>query len=644
MHRSPHTARPRRFVAALGTSILLFAGLTACSDTEGPDKVVAAFLAGWRSGDLDKVGFVGSDGASFPAQQVLEQIRSLSGELVQTPPALRAEGDPGIIGEIATAAITIDWALPGGAHWSYPSTVRLTRRKSTGWRVIWEPAIVRGEMTPGDKLALRRLPAKRAGVLDGAGKPLVAPRPVVVIGVTPQKITDLPKLVKDLTAAFDKIDVTVDMSGLKARVDKADPGAFVELVTLRRDDYLKIRDRVRPLDGTVFRDENHDLAPTRDFARALLGTVDPATRDDIAAHPDTIVAGDVVGHGGLQQAYDTTLRGTAGQSVVIAQEAPDGTINDTQVFHTEPQAGTPVKTTLDVAVQNAADAALADEKRRSALVAVRVSDSAVLAVANGPDGGGADLALTAQVPPGSTFKMVSALGLLERKAITLDGIADCPRTRTVDGHEFRNAHNMALGRVSFRTDFAKSCNTAFAGLAPKLGADGLAQSAAKVGIGIPWSLGVDAFSGTVATGGSAVDQAAASFGQGTTVVSPVAMAGAAAAVARGNFQQPKLVLDPAPTSAAPDGPKLPAEAVEPLRQMMREVVTRGTGTLLRNVGDKPVFGKTGTAEFDDTKDTHAWFVGWQGDIAFAAFVEKGGAGADSAAPIVRSFLRALPPS
>jgi cell division protein FtsI/penicillin-binding protein 2 len=76
--------------------------------------------------------------------------------------------------------------------------------------------------------------------------------------------------------------------------------------------------------------------------------------------------------------------------------------------------------------------------------------------------------------------------------------------------------------------------------------------------------------------------------------------------------------------------------------MMREVVTRGTGSDLRRAPGGPVFGKTGTAEFENgSKETHAWFVGWQGDIAFAVMVQKGGAGADTAVPIVSRFLAAL---
>ena len=52
--------------------------------------------------------------------------------------------------------------------------------------------------------------------------------------------------------------------------------------------------------------------------------------------------------------------------------------------------------------------------------------------------------------------------------------------------------------------------------------------------------------------------------------------------------------------------------------------------------------KTGTAEFDNNPaNTHAWTIGWQGDIAFAVFVENGGGSGDTAVPIVEKFLRAL---
>ncbi|MET8089453.1 penicillin-binding transpeptidase domain-containing protein [Micromonospora sp. NPDC005220] len=645
----PHRPNPARRLAAAVTTALLAAGvLVGCSGEDGPQRSVDAFLAGWRSGDLQAVGLIDPLGAKLPSADVAREIKDLSGELAATPPTLTRRGDPKITKDIATTTVQVEWALPGQTRWAYDREVRLAHGDDDQWQVIWEPKVVHEQLTKGDRLALRRDAGTRAGLLDNAGKPLVTPRPVVRVGVQPNAVTDLKKLVKDLDAAFKAIRPAlvpgVDLADLPDRVAKAEPGAFVEVVSLREEAYRQIKPRIYDLPGTKFVSDKIDLAPTREFARALLGTVDPAQADDIAAHPDRYVVGDMVGHGGLQGRYDERLRGGPGLTVVVERPAEDGKLEPTgaELFRREPQPGQALKTTLDVAVQNAADGALRAEPRRSAMVALRISDGAVLAAANGPGPAGENLAFDAQVPPGSTFKMVSTLGLLDRGAVTLDGPVDCKKTFTVDGRSFKNSDNFELGSVPFRTNFAKSCNTAFASLAPKLGADGLAAAGRSLGLEGQWDIGTDAFTGKVSTGGSLAEQAAASFGQGTTLVSPLAMAGATAAVARGRFEQPKLLIDPAPAKPAPAGEQLKPESVAALRTMMREVVTAGTGSALKDVPGE-VYGKTGTAEYDDNPaHTHAWFVGWRGDVAFAVFVEKGGASTASAVPIAERFLRALP--
>ena len=76
---------------------------------------------------------------------------------------------------------------------------------------------------------------------------------------------------------------------------------------------------------------------------------------------------------------------------------------------------------------------------------------------------------------------------------------------------------------------------------------------------------------------------------------------------------------------------------------MRGVVTGGTGTALKSVPGGPVHGKTGTAEYGrgTPPPTHAWFTGYQGDVAFAVVVEGGGFGATTAAPLAAAFLTSL---
>jgi len=87
-----------------------------------------------------------------------------------------------------------------------------------------------------------------------------------------------------------------------------------------------------------------------------------------------------------------------------------------------------------------------------------------------------------------------------------------------------------------------------------------------------------------------------------------------------------------------------AKAAAELRALMRLVVTNGTATgVISSVPGGPVYGKTGTAEYGTSNPpaTHAWFVGWQGNVAFAVLVENGTSGATVAVPVAANFLENL---
>jgi cell division protein FtsI/penicillin-binding protein 2 len=116
------------------------------------------------------------------------------------------------------------------------------------------------------------------------------------------------------------------------------------------------------------------------------------------------------------------------------------------------------------------------------------------------------------------------------------------------------------------------------------------------------------------------------------------LAALGAAVMQGPGGPPRL------TSADPSaaGPALPASELATLRDLMRQVVTRGTAaTALAGVPGE-VAGKTGTAEFGggDPPPTHAWFIAYRGDLALAVLVEKGSSGGAVAAPLAARFFRA----
>ncbi|MFI0444976.1 penicillin-binding transpeptidase domain-containing protein [Actinomadura sp. 6N118] len=297
--------------------------------------------------------------------------------------------------------------------------------------------------------------------------------------------------------------------------------------------------------------------------------------------------------------------------------------------------GRKIRTTVDRRVQAAAERAVQDAPGEAAIVALRPSTGEVLAVADGLGGRGAFLGLYA---PGSTFKVVTAAALLG-DGMSAEGKADCPATVVTAQRTIRNHDGKPVGQASLRDAFAQSCNTAFARLAvERLKADKLAASARDLGFGEPITPGVPASRGSFPEPDGGAELAEAAIGQGRVQASPLMMAVVAGAVADGTWRSPRMVEarlirragDPIrPSHAVPDAAAL--------RAMMRAVVTGGTAAGARL--PPGMGGKTGTAEVGSGEPSHAWFIGYRGDLAFSVFVQGGGSGPKVAVPVAAAFLR-----
>jgi len=585
------------------------------------------FARGAQARDLAPVAFVGAESAAVQEQYaaVVEGLGTASPELEVT--GVRRNGDE------ATADLTWSW-LVGADRWTYDTQLPLTAvdDQDAPWEVRFTPQVVHPELEPDGVLGASRTLAERADVLGRDATPIVTPTPVVEVGVQPSRAIDPAALSRTLAELLD-----VDAAGLEQRIAAAGPDAFVPVITLRRGDYEPLRAQLQPLAGTVFREDALPLAPTRAFARALLGTAGPVTAELVEQSEGRLAAGDLAGLSGLQRTYDERLSGTAG--VLVEQVQGD---QRTELFSVAPVPGQPVQVTLDPAVQRAAEAALATAGDSSAsLVAVDVATGDVVAVANTPLGG-ADRATSGQYPPGSTFKAVSTLALLGT-GLTPEAVVGCPPTATVDGRAFRNFEGSALGEVAFGTAFAQSCNTAFVGLSDRLEPSAFPDTAATVGLGVPWQVGVDVFAGDVPAPETPVDLAASTIGQGRTLVSPAAMAQVAATIARGSWAPPRLVIEPDPGAPSAAPPAADPARLAVVRDLMRQVVLTGTASALGDVPGEPVHAKTGTAEYgtEQPPRTHAWTIGFRGPLAFAVIVEDGASGGGVAVPVVEVFLRGL---
>ncbi len=587
------------------------------------DQVAAAFAAGWARGNLRDVPFANTT-AGDATTRYRRLVAGLGDSRVET--GLIDTATDGADGD---ARVRVRWSLPR-ATWTYTAKVALTR-SAGGWAVSWQADDINPHLRAGDRLQLTQIAAPRGQILGADGRPLITDRPVVDVGVEPARVRNIRSLTRRLAAILH-----IDAASLAPRIRSAKPHAFVDVITLRRNDYEALRPRLYPIPGTVFTTGQLPLAPTRTFARALLGSVGPATAELIDASHGRLHVGDFTGLSGLQAQFDQRLAGRPGLAVEARR-----THGSIVLFEKAPRAGLSVATTLDERVQKAADAALAGVSRPSALVALDIDSGDVEAVAVGPDGGGYDLALEGRYPPGSSFKIVTTEALLAG-GLQPENTVSCPAYSVIDGKEFHNAEHEVLGEVPFHVAFARSCNTAFVSLASRLPYAAESQAASLFGIGRGWRLGIPVFGGSAPVATDPVDRAAAAFGQGRLLVSPLAMAGVAASVARGYWEQPRLLMRPN-VRPAEDGPSIPGAPT--LRQLMREVVVSGTGTAAASIPGAPVYGKTGTAEYGNEVPprTHAWFVGWQGRIAFAVLVAdtKDSFGGDVAAPIAAAFLDSL---
>jgi len=533
-------------------------------------------------------------------------------------------------GSEASVSYVASARLRGLGTWRFHNTLSLEDVRGH-WRVHWTPAAVLPGMRRGDHLVEVRTLPERASILDRSGQPLFRPTPVVTIGVVPRLLKQRTRTLRVLDAA-----AGLDPARVKALLAAAQPSQFVPLITLRRPDYERIRAQVHPLPGVHFQTGNEPLAPTRAFARPLLGYVGQATADALREAGPLFTAADQLGLAGLQRSFQRRLAGTPTGTLVLADKHGRQL---TTLFRVRGRPGQPVQLTLDRRLQTAAERALDTTTNPAALVAVQASTGDLLAVANRP-ADSFDRALSGLYPPGSAFKIITATALLAH-GITPATMVACQPATVVNGKTFTNFEHEAFGTAPFALDFAGSCNTAFISMAPRLTSTDLTHTAHLFGIGARLRMPVEAVSGQVPLTSDPVEHAADMIGQGRVLVSPLAMALAAATAASGNWHPPRLIINPPEPPSAPQPPSPPTAAVTSLRQLMRLVVTQGTGTAA-NLPGTPVYGKTGTAEFrnGNPPPTHAWFIGYRGDIAFAVIIENGGVGGQTAAPIAATFLRA----
>ena len=439
-----------------------------------------------------------------------------------------------------------------------------------------------------------------------------------------------------------------------------------------------------------------------DFAH-VIGYVGPVSEKDLEGveNPDPVlrIPKFQIGKIGVEKWLEDTLRGQAGTRRIEVNHV--GRVMR-ELDRAEGTPGSDVHLTLDAGVQNFIQARLGEES--AACVMMDVENGDIIASVSAPSFDPnlfvrgisnadfrylmdhdhrpmANKAVQGAYPPGSTFKMVTALAALEDGVITPESTFHCPGHYDAGGRKFHCWRRGGHGAVNLERSLMESCDVYYYEVALKVGIDKIAEMGRRLGLGVRHDLPMSAI-----TEGNMPDKAwkmdrhkaewrigdtiNASIGQGYVLTSPLQLAVMTARLASGRAVKPRLVR-------AIDGQEVPVEPAEPLglassnltpvQNGMVAVMNgkAGTARSARIVADgKIMAGKTGTAQVRNisaaeraagvisndqlpwNRRDHALFVGYapadKPRYAVSVVVEHGGGGSTAAAPIARdALLRAL---
>ena len=383
------------------------------------------------------------------------------------------------------------------------------------------------------------------------------------------------------------------------------------------------------------------------LAGSTIGHLAPATRAQAAELGAPYRRGDLIGASGLEAGLEERLVGTPGTLVAVVDERG----RRLEVLaRTEPRAAKPVRTTLDVDVQRAAEAAYGGTTGGAVVMAPRTGD--LLAIVSSaqidPNNyvGVAGIqpfnrATSGLYPPGSSMKVVTAAAALDTGVVK-------PSTRLRGPSEYRGVRNFESGSypsLDFATAVRFSVNTAFARVAQRLGPERLTRYAEAFGFNRVPELPLDAARSSFPLPEDEGDLMWGSIGQAQVLATPLQMASVVATIAGDGVRvEPRVTLDDEPERER----AVSVKTARTLAKLMEGVVTGGTGQAARLAGVR-VAGKTGTAEvsIEGKIKNHAWFVCFapvgKAKVAVAVVSELGGVGGQVAAPLARQILAGVLP-
>lgn len=420
------------------------------------------------------------------------------------------------------------------------------------------------------------------------------------------------------------------------------------------------------------------------FMSHVLGTLGEALEEEVNASGGEIEEGDIIGKKGIEKYYDEFLRGEKGYKFILVDVLGKVIEEDLPEKQVPPVPGKDLYLTIDSDLQERGEYLM--EGKRGALVMMDVRNGEILALVSAPQYNldlftGTirpevwaklisdttyplyDRVLQSTYPPGSTFKIITAIAALNEKIISPEWSVYCPGYFQLGRRTIRCWKKDGHGNVNLSEAIKQSCNVYFYQLGLKIGLETwnrysqIFRFGSRTGIDIWGEKG-----GLIPSreyyekvygknGWTKGNLANLAIGQGELLVTPLQMAQMAMIIANeGKYYRPHILLyaydkvnnqkEYFPVEEKHISQNISSSIYAFIRQSMEKVVSEGTGRAA-SIPGFTVAGKTGTAQNPGGAD-HAWFFGFapveNPRVAFCVLVENGGGGGAVAAPIAREML------
>ncbi len=565
---------------------------------------------------------------------------------------------------------------------------------------LWYLQIRKGteyaQLSENNRTRIQYIAAPRGNVLDRNGNIIIANRPRFNVIWIREDAPHPDEVLKQLAKIL-KLDISVLLDRIRAGADHPR-----YLPTRLKEDIdwetlVAIENNAYRLPGVQV-----EVLPSRDYlydemASHLLGYLGEINQQELDASDDnTYMPGDLIGKGGIEKLFDRYLRGEKGASFV---EVDVRGVVQKRLKTQEAVPGNDLQLTIDIGMQKAAEDAMAD--KAGAVVAMEVNTGRILVLTSLPalplhefsSGIPANVwqrllsdpktplinkPIQGQYPPGSTYKIVTALAGLSEKVITPDTSFFCSGSINFGNRSYGCWKKGGHGSISLHRALAESCDVYFYQVAQKLGPDLLAHYAHSLGLGAKTGITLEnEKAGNIPTTAWKLkrfkepwqegETLSVGIGQGFDLATPLQICRMTAAVANGGtLYRPQFIAAVKDSTGAfvsrfkpiVDGTSLGSpRTLQLIRDGLEGAVNEPHGTATAaKMENVIVAGKTGTAQvvrmaqYKATSASnvpylyqdHAWFTCFapfdKPQIAVTVLVEHGGHGGSAAAPVAKAVL------